>query len=378
MSPREALRRVTIWVTAAASIAITIWIAINGSPLALIQNTGLTAVGAVILTSRPGNRIGLIALLSPLLIVPAQALEVAGLAASVPAWVESALTVLGSISMLTLPLAVVLYPSGMIRTRSGRWIAVALAVVTALTIVTAVVDPYPLYRTGRANPSGVPVLLPLFGPPEFQLTEILWLAAIGLSVVALVEMLVRWRRSAASERLQYRWFAFGVSIVLMAVLLGVAAMFDPWSLVLYAVALNAIPLTIGIAVTRHGLYQIDRVISRTVAYGIVTLLAVGVYIIVVTSVTWLLPGAPSIAVAAATLAGAALFLPVLRWVQRIVDRRFDRERYDAARIVDAFGEQLRTAVDPARTTGDLATAVDKALQPASLGLWTREVRDGAP
>ena len=110
MTPREIARRIAIWTTAAASVSITIWMAINGSPLALIQYTGLTVVGAIILTSRPGNRIGLLALLSPLLSIPDQALEVVGLAASIPAWMESAIAAIGSISMLALPLAVLLLP----------------------------------------------------------------------------------------------------------------------------------------------------------------------------------------------------------------------------------------------------------------------------
>ena len=245
-----------------------------------------------------------------------------------------------------------------------------LAVVGALTLLATIVDPRPLFATQRPNPWGVAALQPLFGSREVGPTDVLWLVSIGLVVAALVEMIVRWRRSTGAERLQYRWFAFGVSIVLVGVLIGIAALFAPWAVALYAVSLNAIPITIGIAVTRHGLYEINRVVSRTVAYAIVTVLAIGVYVLVVTSGTWLFPGAPSIAVAAATLAAAALFLPVLRWVQRRVDRRFDRERYDAARVVDAFGERLRVGSDPLTSVADLTHVVDRALQPSAVGLWT--------
>jgi hypothetical protein len=139
--------------------------------------------------------------------------------------------------------------------------------------------------------------------------------------------------------------------------------------VVATVALNLIPISIGIAITRHGLYEIDRIVSRTVAYAAVTLLVVGVYAAVVTSATVLAPGLPSAGVAVATLAAAALFLPALRAIQRVVDRRFDRERYDAQNVVETFGEHLRTEIDPATTTTSLIAAVDRTLQPTAVGVW---------
>jgi hypothetical protein len=205
--------------------------------------------------------------------------------------------------------------------------------------------------------------------------------ALGVPVLvvgSLVDLCLRWRRAIGVERLQFRWFAFGVSIVAVefvvdqtwqAISPASYAAFAPFEWI-PQLCLNAIPITIGIAVTRHGLYEINRVISRTVAYSIVTAAAVGVYAAVVSSVTFVLPDAPSFAVAAATLAAAALFLPVLRAVQRRLDRRFDRERYDARKVVDEFGERLRGDADPTGVTPDLIRAVDKALQPASVGVWT--------
>ena len=110
--------------------------------------------------------------------------------------------------------------------------------------------------------------------------------------------------------------------------------------------INAIPVTIGIAVLRYRLFEIDRVISRTVAYAVVTVLLVGTYALVVTSVSRLLPQSQQLAVAGATLAAAALFRPLLRRVQERVDRRFNRARYDATREVEGYASSLRDSVDP--------------------------------
>jgi hypothetical protein len=130
-----------------------------------------------------------------------------------------------------------------------------------------------------------------------------------------------------------------------------------------------IPIAIAVAVLRYRLYEIDRIISRTAAYALVTLLVLGVYAVVVTSITWLLPGAPAVAVAVATLAAAALALPALRWIRRRVDHRFDRARYDAQRVVESFGERLRNGADPDSAATDLVSAAEQTLQPAAVGLW---------
>ena len=131
-----------------------------------------------------------------------------------------------------------------------------------------------------------------------------------------------------------------------------------------------VPVAIGIAVLRYRLYDIDRVISRTVAYAIVTGLLAGVYAGLVLLATHVLRFRTPVAVAAATLAAAALFSPVRRRVQRMVDRRFNRARYDADQTVTAFAAQLKDAVDLDTVCHDLARAVQKALEPAHVSVWT--------
>ena len=128
-------------------------------------------------------------------------------------------------------------------------------------------------------------------------------------------------------------------------------------------------MAIGIAVLKYRLYDIDRVISRTVAYAIVTGLLVGIYAGLVLLATQVLRFSSAVAVAASTLAAAALFSPVRRWVQRAVDRRFNRARYDADQTVAVFAARLKDAVDLDAVRDDLAGVVHQALEPAHVSVW---------
>jgi len=135
-----------------------------------------------------------------------------------------------------------------------------------------------------------------------------------------------------------------------------------------------IPISIAVAVLRYRLYEIDRIISRTASYAVVTIVVIGVYALIVTSVALFLPDAPTLGVALATLTAAAVFLPVLRTVRRLLDRRFNRAQYDAERVVETFGQRLRTGADPHTAPADLLGAVESTLEPDVLGLWTRQGR----
>jgi hypothetical protein len=239
-------------------------------------------------------------------------------------------------------------------------------------LVLGILDPSSLDLTGRKNPLGQPAAAAF---AEFLFADAAFAVIPAIAALGLVDLILRWRRSTGARRLQFRWLAYGGAITIATILLTFLMDSLPEEVAtILIVGLNAIPISIGIAVTRHGLYEIGRVVSRTVTYAVITIVLVGIYAIVVSSVTWLVPEAPSIAVASATLAAAALFLPALRAVQRVVDRRFDRERYDAAAVVAEFGERLRTEVDPGTTGSDLIVAVQRTLQPASSGLWIREIR----
>lgn len=369
MDAREVIRRTCISLLFAGYLALcAVTIGVTGESWSLVAWAGFAAVGALLLLRRSGNAIGRILLGLALYWSMYGAITIPGVAARLPTLLEVALVSLGYAVWMLLPVLIVVFPSGRVTTRLGRAVAwVALGV--AVTVVTiAVFSPGSLAFSGRPNPLGVDGLRAL---SAIALGDETFLSVPVIGAAALVDLVLRWRRADGATRLQFRWLAYGTAVTV--VILGISLLFDdapPLLDVVMTLGINAIPLAIWIAVTRHGLYEIGRVVSRTVSYAIVTALVIAVYATVVTSVTALAPNIPTIGVAVATLAAAALFLPVLRFVQRRIDRRFDREHFDAQRVMEEFGEHLRTGTDPTTTGDDLTTAVDRTLQPTVIGLWT--------
>jgi hypothetical protein len=142
--------------------------------------------------------------------------------------------------------------------------------------------------------------------------------------------------------------------------------------------LLSVPVAIAVAVLRYRLWDLDRLVSRTVTYALVTALLVLPYLVIVLAATQLIEGSGSLAVAAATLAAAAAFSPLRRRVQDLVDRRFNRRRYDAARTVDAFAVRLREQVDLDALHAGLLAVVDQTMQPTQASLWLRPAADPRP
>ena len=198
----------------------------------------------------------------------------------------------------------------------------------------------------------------------FPLLAACWLASLAGQALS-------YRHSSGERRQQLKWLLAGSAATLAGVgLAGIGGAIDlPWATGLVAVvAIALLPVSIGVAVLRYRLFDIDRIISRTLAYAIVTGLLVGVYAGLVLLATEVFRFRSSVAVAAATLA-AALFNPVRRRVQRVVDRRFNRARYDAERMVTAFAVRLKDAVDLDSVRDDLAGTVHQALEPEHLSVW---------
>ena len=137
------------------------------------------------------------------------------------------------------------------------------------------------------------------------------------------------------------------------------------------VCMALLPLAIGAAILRYRLYDLDRIISRTLAYGLLTLLLAGGYAVVVLGLGQLLGQDSSLVVAAATLAVAAVFQPARRRIQEAVDRRFNRRRHDAAHTIAAFSARLRDQVDLDTLTAELLAVVDQTMQPTQASLWLR-------
>src|SRR6185437_1182131 len=193
-----------------------------------------------------------------------------------------------------------------------------------------------------------------------------WLAFVAAQVRA-------WRRASGERRQQLKWLIAGATVCLacLAVSIGLGgeqgsakALSD-----VFAVGIIALPAGIGVGILKYRLYDIDRIISRTLAYGIVTGLLVGVYAGLVLLATRILTVHTPVAVAAATLAAAALFNPLRRRVQQAVDRRFNRARYNADKTVAAFAARLQDALDLDAVQEDLAGVVHHALEPTHVSVW---------
>jgi hypothetical protein len=271
---------------------------------------------------------------------------------------------------ITLPL--LLLPNGRLRSRRWRVVAVAAVVGTTVELVGWVLSPVPLTQT--IEPVAKPFPLPgVAGTVADTAHWVGWAVLFACIPVAAVCVVLRFRSSGGVERQQLRWVAAGATLaaagpalVLPLEALGLAPP-DAFALPL----LLAVPLAIGVAVLRYRLWDLDRLVSRTVTYALVTALLVVPYLLVVPAASRLAAGSGSLAVAAATLTVAALFSPLRRRVQDLVDRRFNRRRYDAARTVDGFAARLRDQVDLDALHTELLGVVDQTMQPTQASLWLR-------
>jgi hypothetical protein len=194
------------------------------------------------------------------------------------------------------------------------------------------------------------------------------------SVAAIGRQVAAYRSSTGERRLQFKWGMAGATMFVIGVvpLLTESSSASPaWRLIsaLAPIAVACLPLSIGVAILKYRLYDIDRLISRTLSYAVVTGLLVGVYVGIVVLTTDVLSFSSPIAVAASTLAAAALFSPIRARVQRLVDRRFNRARYDADATVAAFSARLREAVDLEAVRTDLLDVVGRAVEPAHAAIW---------
>jgi hypothetical protein len=264
-----------------------------------------------------------------------------------------------------------LTPTGGLPSPRWRWWARLAAAAPVVMVLGSVVQPDPLAPDYYGNPLAVPAL-----------ARVLVVPAVAGVVVVLVSLLVgalslvvRFRRARGVERLQLRWLAYAAALaaglLLVALLAGFLLAKDEVVFVSLALGVALLPLATGAAILRYRLYDLDRIISRTLAYGLVTVLLGLGYAAVVLGLGRLLGTDSSLAVAAATLAVAALFQPLRRRVQAAVNRRFNRHRYDAARIIEAFAARLRDQVDLDALHTELLAVVDQAMQPTRSSLWLR-------
>jgi hypothetical protein len=326
------------------------------------------AVVGALIAARTGNRLGWLflgaaAVSAADLVAYAYAARSAIARLPGAAWAAWVFTVaLGMVATLFF-LVPLLFPDG--RPPSRRWWPVVWAAIVdgLVQVMTVAVSDANFSNNFSKLRDPVTVVAPLgTAYNQAEAVGLLVLLAGGASVI------VRFRRSGTEQRLQLKWFLYASAVA--AVVVFVSAQYTNDPLLEWEIVFPLIPVAVGVAILKYRLYDIDRIISRTVGYAIVTGLLVGLYAGLVLLATQVLRLHSTVAVAVATLAAAALFSPLRRRVQRIVDRRFNRVRYDADQMIAAFAARLRDAVDLDAVRSDLLTAVNTAVEPAHISVWT--------
>ena len=360
-----------------------------GLALTIMTNA---SVGAVLMVKRPGNVVGTILTLTADLMAATLLGWVAGATLTVQRGPHDTLaglvSVVGAVGflpslVLTGPLLAMLFPTGRLPSPRWRWPLAGIVAAGVIGSTIVVARPGPMVGTAVDSP---------FGVTGFSGSETFWPIGQVLGIAALVVALLlgvtavitRFRRSRGVERAQLKWFvAANVAVGTFVILgfadggfLGLVAGTNPTILDLLAYASSLLPpVAVGIALLRYRLFEIDRLIARTLSWAIVSGLLVGGFAAAVVALQAVLAdfiSGQTIPVAASTLAAFALFQPLRRRVQSAVDRRFDRARYDAQRTVAEFSDRLRDEVDLAALSGDLDTTIRDAISPRSLGIWLRE------
>jgi len=329
------------------------------------------AVVGALVAARTGNRLGWLFLAASLVgavdvVTQAYAARTTGAELPGAAWVAWTFTLLLGITAPLYFLTPLLFPDGRLPSRRW-WPVVWLAIVSVLRqMVTVALSDANFSSNFRRLRDPVTFVAPL--GTAFNLAQS---AGLLVFVAAVGSMIVRFRRAGTEQRLQLKWFMYATVVAALVIL--IAGEFTNYLLPEFEIAFPLIPAAVGVAILKYRLYDIDRLISRTLAYAIVTGVLVGLYSGLVLLATTVLRFHSTVAVAAATLVAAALFNPLRRRVQRAVDRRFNRVRYDADQTVAAFAARLRDAVDLDAVRTDLLAAVSTAVEPAHVSVWTVSV-----
>ena len=270
------------------------------------------------------------------------------------------------LAVLAIPVIILLFPDGKLPGPRWRWLLGAYAGFGACAMALTVASPiaeiadHDIRIDSSGNLTSSPGLLA--GLPAWVGAVVVVVGLAGTALPTVGCHVLGWRQATGERRQQLKWLAFGAAVS-AAWLLGMLFFSLP------VVGIAAVPVSMGIAILKYRLYDIDRIISRTLSYAIVTGLLIGVYAGLVLLTTQVLRIHTPVAVAASTLAAAALFNPLRRRVQRLVDRRFNRARYDADQTVASFATQLKDAVDLDSVRDDLAAVVHKTLEPAHVSVW---------
>lgn len=354
-------------------------------------------VGSLLIVRRPETWIGPILLgIGWALVAATITLDVTvsmysdGTLGAVNAVLSVATASAGMAAFFLFGLLAILFPTG--RLPSGRWRPLARAAIAAGLVVLLAGALMPtitvsVWGEGVGQPVHNPAsILPGLGLWDVVTPDTVVLPLAFLMVVAVASLLVRYGRSRDTERQQMKWLASALALVVVAVVggfvLGILSpdLADSGVVWLGAiVAFPLVPVAIGIAVMRYRLYEIDRIVSRTVGWLVLTAVLAAMFAALVVGLQALLvSGDNTIAVAASTLIAASLFQPLRRGIQRAVDRRFDRTHYDANRAMGEFSARLRDQVDLSVLTTEVSQAVHATVRPASAGVWLRVATSRSP
>jgi len=390
MTLGRAVSRIALVVVVATSI-VGIWLLLE-HPIELVTLIICASVGTYLIARRPRNVIGWLLILigwaftggnvGPA-IDPDRLID--GSASGIDflrAWIN---WLTGSLTFVTYAAIGFVFPTG--RLPEGRWGRIA-ALTLAAALFASVVPGFIVPAT-PISPDGVTeiflpnrlALLPIQDPAvaSFVASYAVLVPFAGLALAA-IDLVRRYRTSSGLVHLQIRWLMAALAFVFVAVVFGLA-MFTvfgegigiaAWLPAL--VAFQTVPIAIGVAVSRYRLFEIDRVVSRTIGWAVITgglLVVFGTLVVALQTLFDDVTRGDTLPVAISTLVAAALFQPIRRRVQHAVDRRFDRARYDGERTTAAFAERLRSEVDLDAVAADLSGAVQDALHPQRLGLWLK-------
>jgi hypothetical protein len=289
---------------------------------------------------------------------------------------------LGTTAFFLYAVLTMVFPSGELPT--GRWGPLARAGLGGALLLTAAAYLLPVISVSQPTSAWVRNPVALF--PDLAIWQVITPATVIFPVMLLafvgaVSLVVRARHAHGTERQQLRWIAASIAVVMTAVVTGlVIGTLVPGSSdnglawIPAVVAFPTVPVAIGIAVLRYRLYDIDRIISRTISYGVVSATLVALYagiILLLQAPLGAVTGGETVAVAASTLVAAGLFQPLRLRIHGTVDRRFNRARYDAERTAASFATELRDEVDPSHAQSALLAAVDSAIGPHGAAVWIR-------
>ena len=333
---------------------------------------GIPMVGALIASRQPANVYGWLCCAAGLAYGVGEVARPLWRVVGGPFWVIRMLELWGFVGLVgLLAFLFLLFPTGRLPTPRWRWFARA-AVALDLLLIVAV----PLIPDTDPGATGPFAVQGAAGRFLGQVAVVGVYVMFGVVLVAMSSLVLRFRRAGPVERRQLTWFLYAAALIGAFIVVDSLDLVRPGLLytAVSAAVFALLPVAVCIAVLRYRLFEIDRIVSRTVSYGLLTAGLIGLYLLVVALLRPLLEpltGSSSLAVAGSTLAVAAVFNPARRRLQAVVDRRFDRARYDAARAVDAFAARLRDQVDLDEVTEGLRDTVAATVAPTRVAVWLR-------